>query len=135
MRLMSFSLTTEQIRARTKTVTRRLGWGNLQQGERFGAIEKGQGLPRGTHVVRLGVLECVSNWPEPLWAVTDADVALEGFPGMTRAEFIEMFCELSGYRCEPTTRVNRILFRYVEEGRPTAEDAEGAGGDGQSDGG
>ena len=66
MRNMSFSLTTEQIRNRTKDVTRRLGWKNLKPGEHFRAVEKCQGLKKGEHIVKLYELECISNIPEPL---------------------------------------------------------------------
>lgn len=44
---MSFSHTTDQILNRTKTVTRRLGWENLQPGDRFWAVKKAMGLKRG----------------------------------------------------------------------------------------
>jgi hypothetical protein len=59
MRLMSFSLTTPQILARTKTVTRRMGWTFLRPGDLVQAIEKGQGLKKGEHVKRLAVLRIV----------------------------------------------------------------------------
>ena len=42
-RLMSFSMTTPQVRARTKTVTRRLGWRFLKPGVVLWAVEKAQG--------------------------------------------------------------------------------------------
>ena len=44
MRNMSFSATVQQVRDRTKTVTRRVGWKTLQPGEVLRAVEKGQGL-------------------------------------------------------------------------------------------
>ena len=43
-RNMSFMLTTEQVRNKTKTVTRRLGWWFLKPGEIVNAVEKGMGL-------------------------------------------------------------------------------------------
>lgn len=84
-RLMSFAHTVEQIRAGTKTVTRRLGWENLRPGERFWAVERLRGLKKGSHVKRLALLECVSNRREPIAAVLTASVAeisKEGFPAM-----------------------------------------------------
>ena len=45
-RNMSFSMTTEAIRDRSKTVTRRLGWSFLQPGDLLWAVEKGMGLKK-----------------------------------------------------------------------------------------
>ncbi len=118
MRNMSFSLTTPQFRARSKDVTRRLGWSDLQAGETVMGIEKGQGIPKGGHVVRLGSVDCVSNRPERLdRMITEPDygrreVIREGFPELSPLEFVTMFCKHNG--CEPETIVNRIEFRYCE---------------------
>jgi hypothetical protein len=111
MKNMAFSMTTAQVKARTKTVTRRLGWRDLQAGEQLCAIEKGQGLKKGEKVNRLGVIEVVSARPEPLDAITQEDVVLEGFPQMTPAEFVAFFAR--GHRCEKNAVVNRIEFKYV----------------------
>ena len=46
MRNISFSMTTEQVRRREKTVTRRLGWSDLKPGTILQAVEKAQGLDR-----------------------------------------------------------------------------------------
>jgi hypothetical protein len=43
MRSMSFALTTDQVRARTKTVTRRLGWTFLKAGDRIRAVVRCHG--------------------------------------------------------------------------------------------
>jgi hypothetical protein len=109
---MSFSHTTEQIINRTKTVTRRLGWRKLRQGQRVWAVEKTMGLRKGEKVKRLALLEIMSNRREALLDVTAEDVASEGFPGMSREDFIGLFL-----RINPTMtrfqRVSRIEFRYV----------------------
>jgi len=42
-RCMSFSMTTDAVRNRTKTVTRRLGWNFLKPGDLLWAVEKGWG--------------------------------------------------------------------------------------------
>ena len=117
MRLMSFALTTPQFRARTKSVTRRLGWRGAKPGDRVMGIEKGQGLKRGERVVRLGEIVLREVWREPLrdllelpW-LGEREVALEGFPGMTPEEFVAMFCKAND--CTPDTEVTRIAFRYV----------------------
>ena len=47
---MSFALTTEQVRNRTKTVTRRLGWATAKAGDIVQPIVKGQGLKKGERV-------------------------------------------------------------------------------------
>lgn len=111
---MSFSLTPRQCREQTKDVTRRIGWANLKPGERVQQIEKGQGLKKGEHVVKIHVIECVSNTPEPLLAIydyPDSEVSREGFPTMSRAEFIYMFCKRNN--CTPNDIINRIEFKYV----------------------
>jgi len=47
---MSFSVTTEQIRARIKTVTRRMGWTFLRPGEQIQVVVKCCGLKKGEKV-------------------------------------------------------------------------------------
>lgn len=51
---MSFALTTDQVRRRTKTVTRRMGWRRLKPGTLLQPIVKGQGIPKGGHVETIG---------------------------------------------------------------------------------
>lgn len=109
---ISFYLTTPQFRARTKTVTRRCKWKNLKAGQRLRAVVKGQGLKMGEQVDVLGIIEIVSVRRERLNEITDADVIAEGFPAMTRQEFIEMFCR--NMKCEATDFVTRIEFKYVD---------------------
>ena len=60
MRNMSFSMTTEAVRRREKTVTRRLGWWNLQPGTILQAVEKAQGLKKGEHVKPICLIRVVS---------------------------------------------------------------------------
>ena len=114
---MSFSMTTEQVRNRTKWVTRRLGWMNIKLGEVHQAIEKGQGLKKGEHVMVIcKIIPLSSHW-EPLRRLLDDpvygkwEVIREGFPEMSPAEFVEMFCEHN--KCTPDIWVNRIEFRYA----------------------
>lgn len=111
MRNMSFMLTTAQIRRGTKTVTRRLGWWFLKPGDRVMACEKCQGLKKGEKLQRIRPIEVVNARPERLYEVTDEDVKLEGFPGMSAGAFEAMFIE--EMRCRPDTKVNRIEFKYV----------------------
>ena len=111
MRNMSFALTTRQVRAGTKIVTRRLGWWFLKGGEVICAIEKGQGLKKGEKVVRIRMIKVISARGEPLNKITKRECVFEGFPDVTPKEFVEMFCKHN--KCEPTTRVNRIHFEYL----------------------
>lgn len=114
---MAFSLTTQQVRDGTKTVTRRLGSADFRPGERRMAIEKGQGLKKGQHVTRIRVIECVSNRREPLFKLLadpdygKSEAQREGFPDMDGLQFVEFFCRANGVsrRCAP----NRIEFKYI----------------------
>lgn len=113
MRSMSFMLTEQAIRDRTKTVTRRLGWASLKPGDRVRAVRKAMGLRKGEKQERLGVLEVVSNSREELSSITEDDVIREGFPGMTPDEFVSMFCR--SMNCIRRREVNRIEFKYIDE--------------------
>ena len=118
MRNMSFALTTAQFKARTKTVTRRLGWADLGCGDVIQGCEKCQGIKPGEKMVKLGAIRCVSNHPESLaYLIVNrrygkAEVIKEGFPHLTARQFVKMFCE--HMKVEPFQVVNRIEFEYVE---------------------
>lgn len=124
MRNMSFSLTTAQIKVRTKTVTRRLGWKNLKSGELFQACEKCMGLKPGQKIVRLVVLRCISNQRERLTYLIanprygKAEARKEGFPQLSGRQFVAMFCQ--HMKVDPDHVVNRIEFEYVEKESPVA---------------
>lgn len=108
MRLMSFSKTTAQILARSKLVTRRIGWIHLPAGTRLIAIEKGQGLKLGEKVNALDLIEVVSVRREPLRDITRRELKLEGLPHLSREQFIELFDPLLAEEF-----ITRIQFRYV----------------------
>jgi hypothetical protein len=110
---MSFALTTPQFLARTKTVTRRLGWAYLKPWEVLGAIEKGQGLGKGGHVTHLGLFRIVSVRREQLDRITKAECAREGFPGMLPAQFVSMFMHAN--KCPRNIEVTRLEFEYLDE--------------------
>lgn len=116
MRNMSFSMTKDQFRARTKRVTRRLGWWDLKVGDRVMGVEKGMGLKKGEKVVQLGPIVIVSVTREALSQIIDYwgrdDCKLEGFPDMSPREFVKMFCAANG--CKADTEINRIEFDYVD---------------------
>lgn len=117
MRNMSFALTTEQIRNRTKTVTRRDGWKDLQPGTLLQPIVKGMGLKAGETVQKIGgAIRVVSVTRQRLRDITPQDVYREGFPKMTREEFLKFFKQThKGVRLD--SMVTRIEFEYVEVGK------------------
>jgi hypothetical protein len=113
-RLLSVMLTHEQVRARTKTVTRRLGWRELEPGDGLTLCKKVQGRRRKDGTVepldRIAEVVVVDVRRERLDAITVEDVALEGFPEWTPAQFVEFFCR--SMKCTPDVEVTRILWRY-----------------------
>jgi hypothetical protein len=120
-RNMSFALTTEQIRNRTKTVTRRVGWGKLVPGDTVNACVKCMGLKKGEKPEKLALIYITSVAKEPLHRLMSdaeygaAEATKEGFPGWTGRQFVEMFCEHMNPIHGVATEVNRIEFEYVEE--------------------
>lgn len=116
-RNISFALTTAQFKARTKTVTRRMGWLNAKAGQQLCGVEKSQGLKPGEKIVRLGMIGLVDVRREPLRRMTDdeaygrAEVIAEGFPDMTPAQFVEFFCA-SHKDCTPHSEVTRLEYAY-----------------------
>jgi hypothetical protein len=114
MKNISFSITTEQFKARTKTVTRRLGWKTLKAGQHLMGCKKCMGLKPGEKVEKLGEIRVVSVRQEMLDEILnkhDDEMTKEGFPQMSRMDFIEMFCR--EMHCEPETIVTRIEFEYI----------------------
>lgn len=114
-RAMSFALTKEQIRNRTKTVTRRLGWQSLKPGDLIIAVEKVRGLKKGDKLKKIGLLRCIKNDAVQLngSSLTAEDVDREGFPGGDPIDFAEMFCR--NMKCDRDVMVQRIEFEYVDE--------------------
>jgi len=116
MRIMSFLLTTDQMRARTKTVTRRLGWADLEKGMLLQAVERTRGLEKGAKVRKLGVIRVVSVRKERLSRLQGArygklEAKKEGFPGLSGREFVEHFVASLG--CPKNALVTRIEFEHV----------------------
>lgn len=120
MRNISCFLTEEAVRARTKTVTRRLGWHFLKVGTLLRVVRKGMGLKPGERIVPLAVVEVIAVSRQPLETMTLAEtpfgvneVVREGFDHkkMTPAGFVEMFCK--HMNCTPKTVVTRIQWTYV----------------------
>lgn len=126
MRTISFALTTQQIRDRTKTVTRRTGWADLKPGTLLRAVVKGMGLKKGERQEALAVIRVENVCREPLNFITAdldygfSEIAKEGFADHPSlgwpSVWVEMFCR-SHKGCTPESVVTRIEFRYVPGGR------------------
>jgi hypothetical protein len=131
MRNISFMLTTDQIRNRTKTVTRRLGWKNLKVGDRLQACVKCQGLKPGEKIEKLCVIRVTDVRKEPLnhlslhqhtgvlkvaiaaaydHAQALAECKAEGFPHLTPEQFVQMF--MHEMKCPADQTITRIEFTY-----------------------
>jgi|SRR3990172_2283919 len=114
MRRMSFSMTTEQVRNQTKTVTRRFGWYFAKPRDLIQPVEKAMGLKRGEKQKLIGgPIRIISAQAEPLNTITKIECRSEGFPEMQPAEFIEMFCR-THKPCRPDSIVVRIEFEYLD---------------------
>lgn len=120
MRNMSFSKTTQQIKDRTKTVTRRWGWWDLKDGERMCAVEKAMGLKKGEKINRLCVIEILNTCPAPLCNITKAECVFEGFPDSEPFELAALLIDMRPKKCK-YDHPNRIAFKYIEEGMETKE--------------
>lgn len=112
-RLMSVALTQPQVVARSKTVTRRLGWLMLKPGDHLTLCKKVQGRLKGEPLERITDVEVVSVRRERLDSITPAEVVAEGFPHLSPAEFTAFFCG-SHKGCTPDTEVTRIEWRYLD---------------------
>ncbi|WP_433567108.1 hypothetical protein ACQP1O_19145 [Nocardia sp. CA-151230] len=114
---MAVSLTEPQVQARTKTVTRRMGWRGLRAGDRLTLCRKVMGRRRADGRVEPLVcivdVEVVAVARERLDAITPDEVVAEGFPAMSVAEFLEFFCN-SHRGCTPESTVTRIQWRYID---------------------
>ena len=119
MRNLSCAITTDQVIARTKTVTRRLGtfWTCLEVGDKLCLVRKSQGLRQGEHVERLAVVEVVSVRAEPLdriYCYGVDELTQEGFPDMCWRDFERMFLRM--HKCAANPLITRIEWRYLDDG-------------------
>lgn len=116
-RNMSFMLTKEQYRNQTKTVTRRNGWLFAKVGDVCNGCEKCQGLKKGETVVKMGQHRIINTRREPLRRMIDdveygkSEVIKEGFPDMTPAEFVDMYCKYNG--TDLNDDVTRLEYEYL----------------------
>ena len=115
MKNMAFSHTIEQMRARTKTVTRRVGWIELNPGDLLQAVEKTMGIPPGEHVRKLGVIRVLSIRRERFDELVrrgsygGEEMVKEGFPGMDPQAFLLRFLT----SVAPNEHITRIEFEHL----------------------
>jgi hypothetical protein len=134
MRNISFTETKPQFRARQKHRTRRGNkngptWKSLKPGDVLMGCEQCQGLGKGGKIVRMGPIVILETNFEPLDDIIrrpmrtinpcslqpvwwSDETTMEGFPELTPAQFVDMFCAMND--CEPETEINNILFDYVD---------------------
>lgn len=110
---MSFALTIEQIKNKSKTVTRRFSWLSLPPGTVLNAVDKCMGLNKGQKITRLAKIRILSARMEPLNLVTPEECIKEGFPELSPDEFIDMICKHYGRKVTPKSKINRIEFEYI----------------------
>lgn len=114
MRRISFAKTTDSIRNRSKTVTRRRPgtWKNLRPGQLLLCVDKLRGLKKGQSSEKLAVIRVVAVDVEPLKAITTEDLQREAVPGIeTTEDFVRMYCEMNNELPDCETR--RIEFEYA----------------------
>ena len=114
MRRMSFAATTKQMYYQAKTVTRRNPdtWTWLEPGDLVMAVEKTMGLTKGERQKCIHPIEILDVSVVQLLPLTPAEVAAEGFPDMTEAEFLaQVWGPLHGPVTGSET-VRRIEFRH-----------------------
>jgi hypothetical protein len=119
-RNMQFAMSANQIRDKTKTVTRRIGWGFLRPGDILNACVKCTGLRKGEKIQRLAQIRIIRTRIEPLSRILKdeaygaAEATKEGFKGWTGDQFVDMLSDHMELPFGIDTLVNRIEFEYVE---------------------
>lgn len=63
-------------------------------------------------LVRICDVRVTDVYREPLFHIGPSDVAAEGFPDWTPAQFIDFYCRT--FKVTPETIVTRIEWRYLE---------------------
>ena len=117
-RNMSFALTTQQFKDRTKTVTRRKGWKFLKKGDILNGCVKCMGLKRGEKIEKLGQIKVLDVRREPLgrmmtdWAYGREELKKEGFPDYKPGDFFKLFGS-QGVGLQDD--ITRIEFEYLDD--------------------
>jgi hypothetical protein len=116
---MSFALTQQQMVDQTKDVTRRMGWLKLKPGTLIRPVKKCMGLKPGEKIEPIAfAIWVISTRRELLRLMTDdldyghRECNREGFPDLTPAQFVEMFCDTHA-KCTPDSEITRIEFDHT----------------------
>ena len=111
MRLMSFAKTVPQFESQEKVLTHRDAWITLTEGEKLMGCSRlpraGKGKWRRLHAIQV----IATRWRR-LADITEAEVALEGFPGKSPEWFIKFYC--APKPPDLNRWVHRIAFRHLE---------------------
>ena len=111
-RNISFAMTTQQIKDKTKTQTRRFGWWFLKPGDVLCGVEKAMGLKKGEKIKRLSYIKVISTKKEPLNKLSKKDFIKESFTNWTPEQFIQMLVDY--YKIDPSKECNVIEFEYMD---------------------
>lgn len=107
---MSVALTTQAVRDRVKTQTRRNGWLRLSVGDQLALCPKYRGIRRDDREL-ITIVDVLAVRREQLQAISAADVRAEGFPDLSPAEFVEFYC-VTHRGVEPNSEVTCIEWAY-----------------------
>jgi hypothetical protein len=116
-RLMSVAYTADAVIERRKTVTRRVGWRFLKQGDELDLCRKVMGRKKGELLERLARVRVVDVRREPLNRITAADVDAEGVdlpPGFSGpVGWAAWYAGTMG--CPVDAEVTRIEWEYLDD--------------------
>lgn len=118
-RLMSVAYTEDAVRARRKTVTRRLGWRHARAGDELELCRKVMGRKPGEPLERIVRVRVVEVRREPLSRMIDdptygwTEATREGFPTLAGDEFVHRLF-VDAQKMAVSTDVARIEWRYLE---------------------
>lgn len=104
-------MTTRQVRAGTKTITRRNGWLFLKPGDVVMAVEKCQGLKKGERIIKIRPIRILDTRREMIVRIDKADCIAEGFPELSPVDFVQMYCKAN--KKDPYDDCTRIKFEYI----------------------
>jgi len=82
----------------------------LKKGDQIEAVERYRGVKRKDRK-KLATIEVTRVRRQMLNRITKTDVKAEGFPALSKWEFIRMFCKMNKW--SPIFPVTVIDFRYV----------------------
>jgi len=109
---MSVALTTDAVRERRKTVTRRMGWEYAKPGDQIQLCEKVMGRRAGQPLVRIALVELTDVSRVRLDTIPPEECALEGLWHMSPDEFVAMFCA-THKGATPDGLVTRLAWKYL----------------------